>query len=292
MQRITGTTVATDLFGSGKHGFQEGDPVAQVPATVVSAQFLNHVQEELARAIEQSGQTLDPSNLGQLAEAIARAAASGPEVPDFDIAGALAAFVTQAHSWTAAQRLTSGYMANHFGVSGEVLYANADTGAPTPKERTIRVPLSAFQAEYEPAGGVRGWHIQVAQSGYPRTGLVKHPDFDTGLYAEVSLPTGASLVRVVARVQGIPWNNNDSSVNLSTGLADIEEDFVFFRTVEKNTGPLNGTTLLQVDAAVELPWLGPLHADSQTLLVRFTAAGSIAVNWVQVTFRDPGPRNF
>lgn len=78
MQRIQGSTVEADKFGAGKPGFSEGNAETQRPATIVSAQFLDALQEEIVRAIEQSGQVPDAANLNQLAQAIAQAAASGP----------------------------------------------------------------------------------------------------------------------------------------------------------------------------------------------------------------------
>jgi hypothetical protein len=200
-------------------------------------------------------------------------------------------FLNKVYHWTATHRFASGFAANHWGVSGEVLYAEPATGGTILKERTIRLPHTAFCAEQEPEGGVLGWHM-IVRDEYPNNGWSKHVNYDTGLYGEIALPTGATLVRVVARVEGIAWLGVDSSIQLSTGLAQIEGDFLKYRTVEKNSGPLQGTTLLTVDAAIDLPWLGPFDGSHQTLLVRFTGLGSVVVDWVQVTFMDPGPRNY
>lgn len=45
--------------------FTEGDPALSIPATVVSADWLNHVQEEIAKTIEEMGITLDKGEENQ-----------------------------------------------------------------------------------------------------------------------------------------------------------------------------------------------------------------------------------
>ena len=55
--------------------FTGGDPLHGVLPTVISAEFLNNVQNELVNAVEGLGQTLDPLNQRQLLSAITRTAA-------------------------------------------------------------------------------------------------------------------------------------------------------------------------------------------------------------------------
>ena len=51
MKRIDTATKAVDLYGAGKHGFQDGDPdIGQAP-TSLNASWFNQVQEELARIL-------------------------------------------------------------------------------------------------------------------------------------------------------------------------------------------------------------------------------------------------
>lgn len=50
--------------------FTDGDPATQVPATVVDASWLNHVQEEISAVIEDRGLALDEEDEGQLLKAI------------------------------------------------------------------------------------------------------------------------------------------------------------------------------------------------------------------------------
>lgn len=57
--------------------FTKGDPLLAVPATRVTADWLNAVQEELSNAVEAQGIALDKGNRRQLAQALANAVAAG-----------------------------------------------------------------------------------------------------------------------------------------------------------------------------------------------------------------------
>lgn len=61
MLRITGADVASNLHGTGKHGFRERVPGVSGP-TIVTSAFCNDVQEELANATEGYGFLLGSSN--------------------------------------------------------------------------------------------------------------------------------------------------------------------------------------------------------------------------------------
>lgn len=54
--------------------FTEGNPLTSTPPTVVSADIMNALQEEVGRAIEAQGLTLDKGDNGQLAKALGRLA--------------------------------------------------------------------------------------------------------------------------------------------------------------------------------------------------------------------------
>lgn len=69
MERINTSTAAPDLFGPGKDGFTDGDP-GLAPETALDAAWFNAVQEELANAVEASGQELDLADNTQLHKAI------------------------------------------------------------------------------------------------------------------------------------------------------------------------------------------------------------------------------
>ena len=70
MRRISGPTVATDLFGAGKHGFKNGNKALGVAPTDLNAEIFNTNQEELCNVIEGVGMTIDPEDDTQLLQAL------------------------------------------------------------------------------------------------------------------------------------------------------------------------------------------------------------------------------
>lgn len=72
MHRIDTPSRQKDKFGSGKDGFTKGDPQTGTPATEVSPDILDAMQEEICAVIEDldSGGTLDKSKNNQLVTAI------------------------------------------------------------------------------------------------------------------------------------------------------------------------------------------------------------------------------
>lgn len=71
MHRIDHSTLSADENGTGKDGFTEGTP-GTVAATVVTDDWLNDTQEEIANAIEDSAGVLVKGTQTQLRDAIAR----------------------------------------------------------------------------------------------------------------------------------------------------------------------------------------------------------------------------
>ncbi|WP_085359580.1 phage tail protein [Neisseria dumasiana] len=61
-----------DKFGSGKPGFQGGNPAAGVLPTIPGADWFNHTQEEICSVIENAGLVLNPNKYNQLYEAITK----------------------------------------------------------------------------------------------------------------------------------------------------------------------------------------------------------------------------
>lgn len=70
MDRVNGSYVAPDLYGAGKDGFKDGNKALGIPATIVNAEFLNAIQEEIANVIEGQGIVLDGGVYTQLRQAI------------------------------------------------------------------------------------------------------------------------------------------------------------------------------------------------------------------------------
>ena len=60
----------TDAAGHDSNRYTEGNPALGVPATVVGAEEMNNIQEEICNVIEAAGITLDELDEDQLLEAI------------------------------------------------------------------------------------------------------------------------------------------------------------------------------------------------------------------------------
>lgn len=75
MERTQHSTLLVDANGAGKDGFTNGDP-GVTPATVVDADIMNSLQEEIANAVEAAGFTLSLANQAQLASAAVQLQAS------------------------------------------------------------------------------------------------------------------------------------------------------------------------------------------------------------------------
>lgn len=70
MERINGSSVSPDLFGAGKDGFKDGNKALGISATVVNAEFMNGVQEEIVNVIESAGLIPSAGTLTQMRDAI------------------------------------------------------------------------------------------------------------------------------------------------------------------------------------------------------------------------------
>lgn len=87
MHRIDTISAQKDKFGSGKNGFTTGDPQSGTPATEVSAEILDALQEEICAVIEDvdSGLLLSKSENNQLISAV-KNIVSANTVPKIDAA--------------------------------------------------------------------------------------------------------------------------------------------------------------------------------------------------------------
>ncbi len=70
MKRISTSNRAVNKFGAGKDGFQGGSPSTGVKSTYVDETWCNHIQEEIALAVEGAGMTVDETKYNQLLTAI------------------------------------------------------------------------------------------------------------------------------------------------------------------------------------------------------------------------------
>lgn len=67
MKRIDSANAQADKFGPGKNGFQGGNPSLNLDATYFTPDWCDHVQEEIANAIESFNVVLDGTKRTQLA---------------------------------------------------------------------------------------------------------------------------------------------------------------------------------------------------------------------------------
>lgn len=71
-----------DKFGTGKHGFSAGNPSGGIPATYVSPEWCDNIQQEIVNVIEGAGGTINPAQKNQLYQAI-QAMISGNAANDY-----------------------------------------------------------------------------------------------------------------------------------------------------------------------------------------------------------------
>ncbi|WP_246876144.1 hypothetical protein [Citrobacter sp. CFNIH10] len=107
MHRIDTVTAQKDKFGAGKNGFTRGNPQTGTPATDLSDDYFDMLQEELCAVVEESGEELDKGKHNQLLTAL-RALLLSRSNPFGDIASdgpdAIATALTNLGLGTAAKR--------------------------------------------------------------------------------------------------------------------------------------------------------------------------------------------
>lgn len=181
MHRIDHPTADTDVNGPGKPGFTGGDPVTQLAPTTVTADWLNALQEEVARAIESLGGTLDKANNGQLATLLSNVVGLGKD-----------------YVWTGMHTFKATLVAAAMALQGDIVYANAAGDDVEPKLRTWLIPLGAFAPQTQP-DGKPGW-TQGGVTGSPYAhGWVANVG-GAVLSGDVVLPNNSKLKQVSALV--------------------------------------------------------------------------------------------
>lgn len=86
MKRISGPSAVTD--SKGNNVFRDDDAANGIPGTIVTADWLNTIQEELCAIVEKSGSALEAANSSQIADIILGARSDVPALADFrDIEG-------------------------------------------------------------------------------------------------------------------------------------------------------------------------------------------------------------
>lgn len=176
MFRIDNATSAGSLPTPGAVGpnpdsyFTEGDPGLAVPATVVTADWLNALQEEIAYAIEQNGGTLDKTNRTQLKAAIDAACAA---------AAGSAASQVEMEAGTATNKYTSPGR-QHFHPM-HVKKVVRFQGRGTDGTCTVDVNLGGTaRVERKSNGGTQFWRVLWSTTG-------SGDDMSSGTYSVIAL---------------------------------------------------------------------------------------------------------
>lgn len=209
------------------------------------------------------------------------------------ISGAnLANFTNTPHDWTAPQKFTAGYIANHWGVSGEVLYCNPTTGAVESRARTVMLPLTSFNSSHDVGPDKPAWRFFLSDDGtqvYWDTATA-----NKALVCLYHLPHQAVITSVRAGVHagGIIAPN---SLQMTVGLVtDREGDAGSEHLSSTNWGA--PVTVTDFDGVVTaFPPANAIDGARHSLAIRFaatTTGGQFRVYWAKAVFNDPGPRNF
>ena len=80
MKRISGPSAVTD--SKGNNVFRDDDAANGIPGTIVTADWLNTIQEELCAIVEKSGSALEAANSSQIADIILGARSDVPALAD------------------------------------------------------------------------------------------------------------------------------------------------------------------------------------------------------------------
>jgi hypothetical protein len=154
MDRVNGAYVSPDLFGAGKDGFRDGNKALGISATIVQAEFLNSVQEEIANVIEGAGLVLNVADRTQLKQAISLM---------LNGADAIARFTTTAN----------------INLNGLGTQAGGEWAAPLTANDIIFVKDQA-------AGAANGWYVAAAGAWTRVKWLDESAEVKAGMLTKVS----------------------------------------------------------------------------------------------------------
>lgn len=249
MIRIDDPDAEPDLNGPGRPGFLERPPPES--PTLVPDTWLNHVQEELARSIELLGGTLNPASKEQLGTLLATMKAVTDSV---------------------GPRI----------VSDEWTY-------PTPKTRTVYLPVSASVGTTDAAGAPE-WSIVELGPSMPyaisKAATAKRFWNLTGI-----VPPGATITRLRALVQPEAGHAPGDRMSLSATRFAISGASI---TSAFSVGPFDDSGGSGADEWIDSGAIS-LFAVAATFIEVYVRSSveldDDAVLLLEVTFSDPGPRN-
>jgi hypothetical protein len=199
------------------------------------------------------------------------------EIPDFTIEK----LVSTPHVWTANQTFTSGYISNHWGVSGEVLYADPATGAPTPKRRMDPIPL-----QVQP-----GWMRPLSVGTFPVPSIQKVPSANEEIYSQwLKLPRDSVLqeVHVRANLPGGLGSDAKMKVGVYRITGNYPDSGINFKFFIDTTSPPNKVF---VGDAININHA--FNPENEFLFFHYEASSnstnSDAINSFIIVWDDAGP---
>lgn len=189
--------------------FTEGDPGASVPATVVTGDWLNAVQEEIAGVIEGAGDTLDKPDNGQLLAAIQAIASAATGWTTGDVK--LTMKTTADAGWIMCNDGTIGSA-----TSGGTTRANADT------EDLFTLLWNNVSNAWAPVSGGRGASAAADFAADKTISLTKMLGRALAMAGAGSLLTSRALGETVGAenhtlteaempLHGHPWRNSNTN---------------------------------------------------------------------------------
>ena len=214
MQRISTSSALANAFGTGKNGFQDGNPGAALPATFFNAAWCNAVQEELAEAIEGMGVTLNPAVNNQLLGILQGMATTGNV--SLALTNAAAALTAANNAMTAAE--TAQAAANAANDSSRILPITASV-ASNALACTLNPTTLDFRSSTLGSGAVSTESILsalslVVPSGATLGCLSSSATYTTDKLVLVALYNGGAPVLGIINIAG--GNNLDETTLLSS----------------------------------------------------------------------------
>ena len=279
MERITSSTRLEDAYGANRDGFTEGTP-GVTPPTALNASWFGNVQEEIARAVELLGGTLDGEDMEQLGTLLVAALAAKADGAASSTDNAIARF----HLATGKVIQNSGVTiddsnnvagAANVTISGSFLYA-------TPPTKTLKI----LGSQLEGASGAASTH----------TAGIRTLTTNSGNYQrQIFLPAGSIITTIRAVVD--PGAARAGANRMSCSLVK--------RTSMSSGGsPSYGSTSVvstNTDNAGALIQVITLSAINETVagdpLYIGIAAGNDAgvsndtVGLIEIEYTDAGPKN-
>lgn len=228
MQRINGPGAVNQRFSSG-------NPFTSQPATVVTPEWANAVQEEIARAIENAGLTLDPENEEQLT--LAMQLQGGFGAPERAGLTAPAGLMNQPGAVAGARAAIPLFDLSGLWICGNSIerpYSAAGLAGPgTPP------PACLTAAEF--AAGVGSIDVQslpgVVSPGVGFTFTV----------------TGSGTVYTVSSITNYDFDAATCTINFTPNLAAlalINSDVAFRTLVDNGAGYSPGATVIHIDGLI------------------------------------------